>query len=329
MLVKVLRICVTLWALFAASIASAADLSDLSEAERKAFGEEVKRYLMENPEVIFEAVDAFKAQQAASEAQNDFALVQQYSAALFDDGFSYQGGNLEGDITLVEFIDYRCGYCKKAFQDVKELLKADGNIRLILKELPILGEASVAAARYAVAVKQLYDADAYKRLTASKNKAAPPPYLLDGCLEKNARRQSCCIQTASALRARFLAGQRIYPLRHPRPTSPRRADQAGGVNRADPDQNHNPAQRGNHCTSLQSLRDPSKFCDRRRARVDRIALMCCRPSQASSFQSNNRHRRRSKFRETGWVAPKRTNDNTPAQPLTLAHPTKNGWALYP
>ena len=94
MLVKVLRICVALWALFAASIASAADLSDLSEAERKAFGEEVKRYLMENPEVIFEAVDAFKAQQAASEAQNDFALVQQYSAALFDDGFSYQGGNL-------------------------------------------------------------------------------------------------------------------------------------------------------------------------------------------------------------------------------------------
>ena len=164
MLVKVLRIYATLWALFAASIASAADLSDLSEAERKAFGEEVKRYLMENPEVIFEAVDAFKAQQAASEAQNDFALVQQYSAALFDDGFSYQGGNLEGDITLVEFIDYRCGYCKKAFQDVKELLKADGNIRLILKELPILGEASVAAARYAVAVKQLYGADAYKRV---------------------------------------------------------------------------------------------------------------------------------------------------------------------
>ena len=165
--VKVLRIWVTLWALFTASIASAADLSilsNLSETDRKAFGQEVKRYLMENPEVIFEAVDAFKAQQAASEAQNDFALVQQYSAALFDDGFSYQGGNLEGDITLVEFIDYRCGYCKKAFQDVSELLKADGNIRLILKELPILGEASVAAARYAVAVKQLYGSDAYKRV---------------------------------------------------------------------------------------------------------------------------------------------------------------------
>ena len=162
--VKILRIWVTLWALFAAAIASAGDLSNLSETDRKAFGQEVKRYLMENPEVIFEAVDAFKAQQAASEAQNDFALVQQYSAALFDDGFSYQGGNLEGDITLVEFIDYRCGYCKKAFQDLNELLETDGNVRLILKELPILGEASVVASRFAIAVKQLYGADAYKQV---------------------------------------------------------------------------------------------------------------------------------------------------------------------
>lgn len=164
MLVKILRIWVTLWAIFAASFTSAADLSNLSETDRKVFGQEVKRYLIENPEVIFEAVDAFKAQQAANEAQNDFALVQQYSAELFDDGFSYQGGNLEGDITLVEFIDYRCGYCKKAFQDLNELLEADGNIRFILKELPILGEASVAASRFAVAVKQLYGADAYKRV---------------------------------------------------------------------------------------------------------------------------------------------------------------------
>ena len=53
--VKILRIWVTLWALFAAAIASAADLSNLSETDRKAFGQEVKRYLMENPEVIFEA----------------------------------------------------------------------------------------------------------------------------------------------------------------------------------------------------------------------------------------------------------------------------------
>ena len=164
MLVKIFRIWVTLWALFAAPFTSAADLSNLSETDRKVFGQEVKRYLIENPEVIFEAVDAFKAQQAANEAQNDFALVQQHSAALFDDGFSYQGGNLEGDITLVEFIDYRCGYCKKAFQELNELLEADGNIRLILKELPILGEASIAASRFAVAVKQLYGADAYKRV---------------------------------------------------------------------------------------------------------------------------------------------------------------------
>ena len=139
---------------------------------------------------------------------------------------------------------------------------------------------------------------------ASKNAAKLPSCLLDGCLEKNARRESRCSQTASALRAMFLADQKIYPLRHPRPTSPTRANPAGGINRTHLYQNHIQARPGNHCTSLQSLRDPSKFCDKPQARVDQIALIYCRPSQANSFQSNNRHLRRSKFRETGWVVPK-------------------------
>jgi protein-disulfide isomerase len=81
---------------------------------------------------------------------------------LFDDGYSWVGGNPDGDITLVEFLDYRCGYCRRAMPEVEKLIAADGNIRLIVKELPILGENSMISSRFAVATKQVAGADAYK-----------------------------------------------------------------------------------------------------------------------------------------------------------------------
>jgi protein-disulfide isomerase len=63
----------------------------------------------------------------------------------------------------VEFTDYRCGYCRKAFAEIEELVKSDGNIRFIVKEYPILGDASLISARFAIAVLQLHGAEAYKR----------------------------------------------------------------------------------------------------------------------------------------------------------------------
>jgi len=64
------------------------------------------------------------------------------------------GGNPEGDITVVEFTDYRCGYCRKAYDEVAELVKSDGNIRFVIKEYPILGDESLISARFAIAVRQ-------------------------------------------------------------------------------------------------------------------------------------------------------------------------------
>ena len=86
-----------------------------------------------------------------------------HKADLFADQASWVGGNPDGDITVVEFMDYRCGYCRKAYQEVEDLVKADGNIRLVLKEYPILGEDSVTSARFAIAVLQLHGNDAYKK----------------------------------------------------------------------------------------------------------------------------------------------------------------------
>ncbi len=147
----------------AAAPLAAFDLGSMSEEERAAFRAEVRAYLLDNPQVIMEAVAVLEERQAAAQAAGDVALVAAHAEAIFDDGFSWVGGNPEGDITLVEFVDYRCGYCRKAHDDVAELVKSDGNIKLIVKEFPILGEASMASSRFAVAMKQLHGADAYKQ----------------------------------------------------------------------------------------------------------------------------------------------------------------------
>lgn len=142
--------------------AAAFDLSEMSAEDRAAFGDAVRDYLLENPEVIFEAAAIFEQQQAEAAAQQDFELVAQNSAALFEDDRSWVGGNPEGDVTLVEFLDYKCGFCKRAHGEVAQLLEADGNIRLIVKEFPILGEESIIASRFALAVKNVAGDDAYK-----------------------------------------------------------------------------------------------------------------------------------------------------------------------
>ncbi|WP_300029656.1 DsbA family protein [uncultured Roseobacter sp.] len=153
-------------ALFAGSLmatsAHALDLNEMSDTERAAFGDQVRAFLMENPEVIMEAVRALEARQADAQAQADLTLVADNAAALFDDGFSFVGGNPEGDIVLVEFMDYRCGYCKRAFGEVEKLLQADDNIRFVVKEFPILGEQSVLASRFAIATQLVSGDEAYK-----------------------------------------------------------------------------------------------------------------------------------------------------------------------
>ena len=147
-----------------AGSASALDLNAMSPEERAAFGAEVRAYLLENPEVIMEAVQALEERQAAEQAEADLALVAEHSDAIFNDGFSWVGGNPEGDITLVEFSDYRCGFCRRAHPEIAQLLETDGKIRFIMKEFPILGEASVISSRFAVATKQVAGDDAYKQV---------------------------------------------------------------------------------------------------------------------------------------------------------------------
>lgn len=142
--------------------AAAFDPSAMSDAERAAFGEAVREYLMENPEVLVEAIGVLEQRQAAMETENDAALIRTHAEAIFNDGHSWVGGNPDGDVTIVEFVDYRCGFCRRAHPEVEQLLSIDGDVRLIMKEFPILGEQSELSSRFAVAVQQLHGSDAYK-----------------------------------------------------------------------------------------------------------------------------------------------------------------------
>ena len=141
---------------FLATQSFALDLSKMSAAERALLQKEIRLYLLENPEIIMEAVEVLRKKEQQAAIQSDFELVKKNKKAIFEDGFSFIGGNPNGDITLVEFVDYRCGYCKKAHNEVEKLLSTDGNIRFVIKEFPILGEESLVLSKFALAVKLVH-----------------------------------------------------------------------------------------------------------------------------------------------------------------------------
>ncbi len=142
--------------------AAALDLSAMTDAEREAFGAEVRAYLLENPEVLTEAIAVLETRESQRQVEADRALVAENLDAIVDDGHSWVGGNPDGDITVVEFMDYRCGYCRRAHPEVTDLVEGDGDIRFVLKEFPILGPQSEMASRFAIAAHQLHGDDAYK-----------------------------------------------------------------------------------------------------------------------------------------------------------------------
>ncbi len=148
---------------FLASLpALAFDVRAMTPEEVQAFRAEVRSYLLDNPEVLMEAIAILEQRRNEQSRDAEVAMIEHNSTVIFDDGVSYVGGNPDGDVTFVEFLDYRCAFCKRAFPAVEELIVSDGNIRFIVKEFPILGEASVLGARYALATKRVEGDAAYK-----------------------------------------------------------------------------------------------------------------------------------------------------------------------
>lgn len=108
--------------------------------------------IRQNPEIVVEAMRILHAREQKEHEEAARKALSTYHAVLKQDPSAPVGGNPKGDVTIVEFFDYRCGYCKRAFPKVVELLAEDANIRWVFKELPILGPDSRLAARVALAV---------------------------------------------------------------------------------------------------------------------------------------------------------------------------------
>ncbi|MBB6308515.1 DsbA family protein [Xanthobacter tagetidis] len=112
----------------------------------------VKDYLTRNPQVLQDAIEALLRSRRQATAEKAPAI-RANAAALFASPHQVTLGNPEGDVTVVEFMDYNCGYCKRALADMVALIGEDPGIRFVLKELPVLGPTSTEAARVAVAVR--------------------------------------------------------------------------------------------------------------------------------------------------------------------------------
>jgi protein-disulfide isomerase len=142
---------VALAAVFGATGPAAAD--SFSDGQRTDIEAIVRNYLVTHPEVLEEAMAELSKRQAAAESKKHEANVTQYADTIFNSPRQVVLGNKDGDVTLVEFFDYNCGYCKRAMTDMLDLMKSDPKLKVVLKEFPILSQESVDAAQVAVAVR--------------------------------------------------------------------------------------------------------------------------------------------------------------------------------
>ena len=125
----------------------------LDEDEKKEMGQFIREYLLENPEVMLEVQAALEAKQQSQRLEQAGQAVAANHDAIFNSQDDIALGNPDGDVTVVEFFDYNCGYCKRALADMERILATDPKVRFVLKELPILGPDSLDAHRVSNAVR--------------------------------------------------------------------------------------------------------------------------------------------------------------------------------
>jgi len=130
-----------------------AQAQTFSDDQRHQIESIIKDYLINHPEVMQDVMAAVEKKQQEAEAEKARATIRENNATLFNSPHQVVLGNPEGTITMVEFFDYNCAFCKRALPDMMTLLKTDPNIKFVLKEFPVLGEGSVEAAHVAVAAR--------------------------------------------------------------------------------------------------------------------------------------------------------------------------------
>src|SRR3954454_16095108 len=159
--------------------ASAQSFSDSQRGEIESMG---RNYLIAHPEVLEEAMAELSKRQAAAETEKHEASIASNAQTIFNSPRGVVLGNKDGDVTFVEFFDYNCGYCKRAMTDMLDLIKADPKLKVVLKEFPVLSQASVEAAQVGVAVRMQDPTgkkylDFHQRLLGGRGQADKAPSL--------------------------------------------------------------------------------------------------------------------------------------------------------
>jgi protein-disulfide isomerase len=154
------------------AFAPAAQAESLTADQKAELGAFIKDYLVSHPEVLRDAINALDKQDKLAAEQARQKAVQSYSATIYNSKHQADIGNPKGNATLVEFFDYNCHYCKGALPDISRLMKEDPNLRIVLKDFPVLGPGSVEAARVASAVRNQLQGerfwDFHNKLLATK-----------------------------------------------------------------------------------------------------------------------------------------------------------------
>jgi protein-disulfide isomerase len=157
-------VAVVLFAVMAVSAASApARADDFNPAQKTAIDKMIHDYLLNHPEVLIEAVQAADDKMKADAQDKAQKALAEKHKEVFDDPSSPTAGNPHGDVTMVEFFDYRCPYCKQVEPSLEKVLADDHHLRFVYKEFPVLGPVSTTAARAALAARKQGKYDAFHR----------------------------------------------------------------------------------------------------------------------------------------------------------------------
>ena len=135
------------------TVAPTAGGTTFTDEQKKALGDIIKDYLIKNPEVMFEVQSALEEKSQKEQDAKLKAFMANNAKAIYRSPGSSLAGDPDGDVTVVEFFDYNCGYCKRGLPEVQKLLQDDKKVRFVFKELPILAKGSEEAARVALAAK--------------------------------------------------------------------------------------------------------------------------------------------------------------------------------
>lgn len=142
-----------------AQTAPAPAAAPFTDSQRTAIEGIIKEYLIKNPEVLQDALAEAEKRQVETQRLAQTAALKEVKDTLVNGKHDVVGGNPNGDLTLVEFFDYNCGYCRKALSDVQALIKSDPKLRVVIKDFPVLGQESVEASEVALAVAQQLKGD--------------------------------------------------------------------------------------------------------------------------------------------------------------------------